>query len=236
MKKQLPLTLTLIIAIILITTGCQVYGQESADPSQDQTAEGQTPSVQEDSTEPDAIAGLTQDEYDGLTFTVKVLERNAILPGMSFTATVLVENTGDKTISYVHGSGSFETPEAVFLYSDSLQPVIPADHLGVMTMDFATYVLEPGDSLLFKLNVMAVEPNPNFDDLTFEMFNEGTYIADMDWDTLHGLDPSLVAVQPGSYTLKAYFLYRIHDENDPFSGFDGPTAFAVAETTITVSN
>jgi len=222
-----------IIVIILITalfvTGCRT-GNTASDSNQNQ------PSVQGDGSAPEFIDGLIRDQYDGLEFSVEVLERKAILPGTVFQATVLVENKGDKTINYIQGSGSFTTPEALSVFSDSLQTILPEDHLGVMTMDFVTDELKPGDSLLFRFNVMTIAPDPDFATYTHDLFNEGTYIADMDLASLQDRFPSLTAVAPGSYTLKAYFLYTVPEEGGgEFDFMGGATGYAVAETVINVT-
>jgi len=236
MKKFLILMLTLIFTIVLFATGCKPESSYGSDSSQDQPPGAEPPNIREDGTEPAVIEGLIRDEYDGLEFSVNVLERKAILPGTPFQATLLVENKGDKTVTYVHGSGSFEIPEALFLYSGILQTVLPKDRLGVMTADYQTATLEPGDSLLFRLNVMAIEPDPDFDAYTLELYSDdGIYIFDMEWAALQERFPGLVAAQPGNYVLKAYFLYRVYDENEPFDAFSGPTGFAEAETVIGIS-
>ena len=236
MKKQLILTLTMILTIAILATGCRAAGAPPSDADPGQTSDGQPPNVQEDSTRPDAVADLIENEYDGIDISVEVLERMAILPGMSFQATVLIENNGDKTVSYVQGSGSFDIPEAVFLHSDTLQTILPEDRFGAMTDDFVTQLLEPGDSLLFRLNVMAIEPDPEFNAYSQDVFaSDGEYIGNMEWAALQERFPGLTAVQPGSYILNAYFLYRIHDENDQFAAFSGPTGFAEAQTLIGIS-
>ena len=219
----------LIALIALFVTGCQTGGG-SADQPQDAA-----PDVQEDNSMPDTVTGLAKDQYDGLNFSVDVLERKAILPGTAFQATVIVENNGDKTVSYIQGSGSFETPEALFLYSGLMQRVVPSDQLGVMTMDFVTKELKPGDSLQFRLNVLAIQPNTDFDTYTYALFDEGIYIADLEWSDLQDRYPSLVALEPGSYTLNAYFLYTVPDENGEIDVFGGPTGYAMASTIIGIS-
>ena len=207
----------------LFATGCQTSAPTPEPP-------GYIPEP------PEILADLTKDMYDGLEFSVNVLERNAILPGMSFLATVVVENKGSDSLYYTKGSGSFTTPESLFLFSDSLQTVQPRDHLGIVTMDFVTNELEPGDSLMFKLPVMAIAPNPDFNTYTFELFGEETYIADMEWSDLEDRFPDLKAAAPDSYTIKAYFLYNIAKiENDVSNAFDGPSGYAEAECVISVS-
>jgi len=229
MKKYF---IIMVCIIALFTAGCSAGAPAASDPPAPEPAEqGYAPAP------PEILSGLINDEYDGLVFTVEVLERNAILPGMSFTATVLVENTGDKTLNYIQGSGSYETPEAVFLFSNTLQTVYPKDQLGLATMDFVAKELKPGESLLFKLPVMAIQPNPDFDLYTFELFNDTVFIADVDWTELQDRFPDLVAAAPGSYTVIAYFLYNISEEFDGgmTNIFDGPTGYAEASCTVTIS-
>ncbi|MCL2068509.1 MAG: hypothetical protein FWH00_01285 [Oscillospiraceae bacterium] len=185
---------------------------------------------------PSQIEGLTRDEYDGIEITAAVLERMAILSGAAFRIRVVVSNNGDQTVSYTHGSGSYTTPQALFLHSNGLQTVIPRDHLGPVTMDFATKEIKPGESLEFSMYAMAVLPGEDFDTHTFELWIEAQqYIADMDWHSLHEKYPGLIAAQPGSYSIEAYFLYTIADENDPFKAFSGPTGYAVNELAVGIS-
>ena len=235
MKKYLFLILTLIAAIALITAGCRPGGAPQNNSTNEQPPDAAPPNFQDDGPMPERIAGLTKDEYDGIEITVNVLERNAILPGMVFQATVTVENKGEETVSYVKGSGSYKTPEALFVYSNTLQPVIPEDQLGFVTMDFVTDELKPGESLLFKFNVLAIEPDPDFDTFTHELFSDEIYIANLEWSDLQARFPSLTAAQPGNYTLRAFFLYRLFDETGEFAAFEGPTAYAEAEALIGIS-
>ena len=235
MKKYL----ILLILATVFATGCTTgpKTQAAPDPSPEPQPDNQPPGVQEAGPAPDFLADLTKDEYDGLDFSVNVIERSAILPGMVFQATVLVENKGDKTLSYTQGSGSFETPDALVLYSDTLQTVLTRDRLGIMTMDFVTNELKPGDNLLFKLPVMAIEPSPDFNACAFELFGEELYIADMEWPDLQERYPDLAAVEPGAYTLKAFFRYSIREggEAGQFDAFGGDTGYAEAECTVSVS-
>ena len=233
MKKIL---IILIIATV-VGTGCNTGSRTpaSSDPPSEEPPESQSPGAQEAGPAPEFLAGLTKDEYDGLDFSVDVLERNAILPGMAFQATVALENKGDKTLFYTQGSGSFETPEALVLYSDTLQTVIPRDRLGIMTMDFVVQSLRPGDSLLFKLPVMAIEPSPDFGACTFELFGEEIYIADMEWSALQERYPDLAPAAPGAWTLKAYFRYGVNDGAGETDTLGGDTGYAEAECVVSVS-
>jgi len=226
----------LILISALFFTACQGgYAAPPSDTSPAPDPDPAPPAVQANGSGPDMISDLIKDEYDGIEITVNVLERMAIIPGAPFQATVLVENKGDKTVSYIQGSGSYNTPQALFLYSEALQTVRPQDHLGLATADFVTQELKPGESLLFKLPAMAIAPNTDFDGYTFELFDEGIYIPDMDWSALQERFPGLVALAPGDYALQAYFLYNVSDGGGEFDMFGGPTGYAVAETIIGVS-
>lgn len=240
MKKRLILA----IALTLFVTGCQSGGTSSGQPAElpESGVQTETPLQGESVPQPEAeaadpLAGLIRDEYEGIEMTAAVLERKAILRGFAVPVTVTIRNTGDKTIFYTRGSGVYETPEAVFLRADGLQPVIPKDHLGpIMTMDLVTEELKPGESLEYKLYVMAIQPNANFDRYTFDLFeNEGTYIAELEWPALREKHPDLVGAAPGSYVVNAYFLYFIADENGQGDPLGAPTGYARAECVIGVS-
>jgi hypothetical protein len=114
--------------------------------------------------------------------------------------------------------------------------VIPRDQLGIMTMDFVTKELLPGESLQFDFNVRAIEPNDNFDMYTHQLFmEEDIYIIDLEWPDLQERHPDLTAVAPGSYPVGVYFIYAIADENDPMSAFGAPTGYAAAEILVGIS-
>lgn len=238
MKKTIAILLGLMMLMpALLVAGCKA---NEAPPSGEQTEPTENAATSE--AEHPLLEGLIKNEYDGIEITVNVLERMAILPGAPVPVTVTVTNTGDKSVFYVQGSGSFETPQALFLQSEQLQPVRPSDQLGIATMDFVTKELKPGENLIFKLYVMAIEPNTKFDDYTYEMFNEGVYIADMEWPTLHERYPDLTAVPSGSYTVNAYFVYTFVDvvytgagEDGQNNAFGEATGYAAAECMIGVS-
>lgn len=236
------------LVLLLLSTGCGA-GNNSSSSSWPVEPESSLPeAVVEEGTEPeeietppeeeavDPLEGLIRDEYEGLAITAAVLERKAILPGFSVPVTVTIQNTGDKTVFYTQGSGVFETPEALILQSEDLQPVLPKDHLGIMTMDFVTKELKPGEELQFVLYVMAIKPTPSFDSYTYDMFNaDQTYIVDMEWAALQEEYPDLVAVEPGSYTVYANFRYLTVGEGEEASPMAAPTGYAQAECVIGVS-
>ena len=228
MKKILIIILLLALPMACCFGGCKKPPSEQpADPGTN-GAETQPPG--------DLLEGLTKDQYPGIEMSANVLERMALLPGMPVPVTVVVENKGDKTVSYVQGSGSFEIPQGLFLWSGSLQPVIPRDQLGIMTLDFVTQELKPGDSLRFKLYAMAIEPDPGFDEKTQALFmDEEVYIADLEWSALQERYPDLVAAQPGNYTVSAYFLYTYAGDGGEIDIFGGATGYAQADCAIGIS-
>lgn len=247
MKKLL----TIALVLMLLATGCGTGGnsQSSSQPVEPESTvpevsvadpvepeEPDEESLPEEEAAVDRLEGLLKDEYDGLTITAAVLERMAILPGAAVPVTVTIENTGDKTVFYTQGSGTSETPQALYAATDDLQPVIPKDNLGIMTMDFVTKELKPGENLKFVLYVMAIEPNDQFDTYTYDLYNaDETYIAEMEWPTLQEQHTDLVAAQPGSYTIHVNFLYYLPEENGMGNPLGEPSGYAQAECVIGVS-
>lgn len=249
-KKAL---IALLLGAMLVVSGCTSNAPSSsaADSSSDtssisdeanSSSEEESPLADIDGrsaeigTEGDhRLEGLVENEYDGLEMTAAVLPRMAILPGSSIPVTVTVKNTGEKTLVYTKGSGSFTTPQALFLLSNDLQPILPDDQTGIATMDFRVEELKPGEEISFVLNVRAIAPNENFDNYTYELKNqEQTYIADMEWTALQEKYTDLTAVAAGSYDVDAYFTYFIQDgETENVTG--SPSGFAKTTVTIGVS-
>jgi hypothetical protein len=240
MKKRIIIGLILVLA--LIVSACTPQ-QETAIPdfSEDVNVD---PGYDVDVVEPPAddislvapplafLDGLTQDEYDGITISAEVLERMAILPGASVPISIVIENTGNESVYFIQGSGSFETPEALVIYSQELQTVRARDHLVmIQTMDFIALELQPGESLLYRMYVLAIEPNENFDTYSFDFAQEGEFIADVGWSALHESHPNLVPVSSGSFTVDVFFLYAMSQEDV----FTGATGFAMTQAVIPVS-
>lgn len=239
MKKLKAL---LIISLLVFTTGCSNNNTSDNETNTTDESESQSPVENETQLETENITiqqqleGLTQDEYSDLEITAVVLERKAIIGGASFPVTITIKNNGDKNILYIHGSGSFEIPEALLVNADNLQTIIPKDHLGIVTLDMRTEALAPGEELSFIAHVRAIEPNENFDTYTYELYNENqTYIAEMEWRELQETFPDLVAAAAGSYDIQVYFLYTLINEEGDTNALLGPTGFAKSELTISVT-
>lgn len=240
MKKALVLFAT---AAALIVSGCAVNlpaNSSQAEPSvpadEAQSSEQSAPPQSSEEESSDPMAGITLDEYDGLKITAAVLPRKAILPGSVFPVAVIISNEGDKTISYINGSGSYETPTALITEFDGLQPIVSKDRLGAVTSDFGVKQLAPGEKLSFVVNVLAAEPDEQFYINTHELYNnEQIYIAELEWTDLQARYPELSAAKPGSYTGAVSFQYSIYSDENAIAMFGEPTGYARAEVAVGVT-
>ena len=179
--------------------------------------------------------GLTENEYPDLVVEAVVLERMAILPGSTIRVSVTISNQGEETVAFVKGSGMNEVPEALRIFSDDLQPILTPDRLGIATMDFVVETLEPGETLNYSLYVMAVWPNENFDNYTFQLYADGEgYIGELGWERVSQLLPSVMEVESGPHSVSVYFFYTVigSGEMDMF-GMEA-TGFNVATLEIFV--
>lgn len=191
-----------------------------------------------DETTADPYADLVLNKYEGLEMSAAILPRNAILPGMTVPVTITVTNNGDRTVAYVHGSGSFDTPEAVRLEVNGLQPVLPEDNLGIATADYVVKELTPGQSLTFTLKVKAIEPNENFNHYTYDLFfNKQLYIGDLNMIELFEMYDDLAPAAPGAYEGVASFVYYLAEDADDQSApfWEKGNGYIQAPVTIPVS-
>ena len=255
-RKQLPI---LLLSAVLLA-GCTGTGGTSAETptaevttavdetSTAETSAGITPNttetVQETSTGDETTeadinpyAGLTLNEYEGLEMTAAILPRNAIIPGITVPVTIVITNTGDQTVSYVQGSGSFTTPQALHLETAGLQPILPQDHLGAATMDYVIKELKPGESLNYVLNVKTIEPNENFDNYTYDLFNKDQqYIGDMDIAELFETYEDLKPAAAGAYEGTATFVYYLAEDTENVNVFGEATGYIQTPFTISVND
>lgn len=229
-------TCFLVFAVVLLLTACSTPEETPIEKPQEVTEK-------ETKAEPDKkngqleekLSGLTKDLYPDMTVTAAVLERKAILPGAAIPLTITVENKGDKKIVYSQGSGSFSTPQALILDIPDLQAVLPKDHLGVATMDIRTKELHPGETLKYTLYIMAVEPNENFDNYTYDRWNsDETYLPDLEWNELQKAHSDLKAITAGSYQGDVYFLYDIMTDESENQTL-GTATYTQSSFTLTVS-
>ena len=239
MKKIL---LTLLLVSLILSAGCSKKDKTlTEEPAVDNTVveshEAETPDTPTTPTVQQLLEGLTQNEYDGIQMTAEVLPRMAILPGSTIPVTVTVQNTGDKTVVYTQGSGSFTTPQALLTEAQGLQPILPQDHLGIATLDFAVLQLQPGEQLQFVVHLRAIEPHAEFDSYSRNLFNAGesAYIGDLAWDELYESHNTLVPVQTGTYDVRIYLTYHVLEENADSNATAAPTGYAFADVTINVT-
>ena len=252
MKKSI---IALLLALSFVFAGCSSRTDSdsskeasTAEPSTAESSESSTDIQPPISTEQDdgrtallkqQLQELTLNEYPELKIEAAVLERKAILSGSSFKVDVRIMNEGDKAVTYQLGSGKYTTPDALYVYGEGLQTVIPEDHLGPVTMDLRYNIIEPGETEEFSYYIMAVKPSPEFDDYTYDYFSkEDIYIADKTLDELSVKYPDLVAAEPGSYPIHAYFLYSVADDsgdNEENVASGSATGYAEAEFTVAVN-
>lgn len=239
MKKFL--TLFILSSMLLGLSACSASGAPSSQ-IEERNATISEPAPSSDEATPSeskaalplVLEGLKKDEYEGLKITASILPRKAILPGAAIPVTVLVENTSDKIVAFIQGSGSYTIPDAISTASEKLQYVLPEDHLGIVTEDFRVVELKPGESAKFDLFFMAIEPNAEFDKYTREQYENGAYIAKVPFEDLVKTYPSLTAVEPGSYDLSVFISYSIVEEGvSPFMA-STPTGYAQADLTVSV--
>lgn len=241
--KMRKLPVLLLSAAVL--SGCSGTGnaQTEAATSQETTTAAETTAAETAgetttaaATAEDPFATLTLNEYEGLEMTAAILPRNAILPGSTIPVTVVITNTGDKSVFYVQGSGSFSTPQALSLQIDGLQPILPEDHLGIATMDYVTKELKPGDTLNFTMNVKAIEPNGSFNNYTYDLFNEEqTYIGDLDMEAFFDTYSDLTPVKAGTYEGTVSFIYQTPEDAEGANLLGDATGYIQAPITISVT-
>lgn len=255
-KKMIPL----LLAISVFAAGCGANtpaeedsateppqqaeeSEESSEPSEeDITEDEETPSQDTEEmgmkTRVEAVKeqmeALSPDEYDGLEFTAAILERKAILPGGSMNVHVVIKNTGDKTVSFQKGSQKASVPDAVYVYSEDLQTVIPEGNIGPMTMDMQYEVLEPGEEITLVYTLMAFKPNDSFDEYTYEVYSsdEAEYIANLTPEELTERFPDLELVESGNYKGQGVFFYFLPEDGENPTG--NPTSYAQVTFDINV--
>lgn len=206
---------------------------ESASETAAVKEESIVPETSTENTARDKLEGLTKDEYTDLTLTADVLERKAILPGSSIPLTVTITNNGDKTLIYTQGSGSFETPQALFLEIPKLQSILPKDYLGAATMDIRNGELPPSETLKYTMYIRAIEPNADFTDYTYDKWDKDQiYVANMEWTDIQREFGDLKAAAAEMYEGSVYFLYTVQDEEN---ANPMPSATGYAKCTFSIS-
>lgn len=181
------------------------------------------------------LAGLVPGLCPELSVLATPAAGGVVAPGNSVAVDIEIKNNGAAPVFYVQGSGSFRTPQALFLAAEGLQPVLPADHTGPATMDYVTKQLAAGEVMRFTLYLRAIAPDPDFDNATFELYNrERLYIAELSWAELHRRYPTLCAAAPGRYACRAYFTCTPAPKDGAPPFISGPEGYAEGAFDITV--
>ena len=210
--------------------------EPAADTREDAPRDDISPINSESGRQIDFTSGLTHDIYSDIEMTASVT-KDTVTAGDTVPVTVTISNTGDKTIAYTHGPGSFQTPEALHIRAQELQPILYEDWVsaGSVTSDYQAKELAPGESLNFTVHVRAIEPHISFDEYTRNHYAEhNSYIGDTEWEELHDIHNELTAVKAGSYTGNVYFRYYVLEEGGEADISEDPTGYARAEFTVRV--
>lgn len=229
MKKLLTIC-TLSLALLLSACGADPSAPV-LEPTGTPAASGQVePSTlpadippSPDTSKEDPLEGLTENLYDGLELTATVDPAKEIQPGGLIEVTVKAKNTGDQSIFYALGSGSFTTPQAIRLQSESFQRVLPEDQLGMSTMDYRTNELKPGEELEYTMFALAIAPFDEFDQYTFTLYNtDKTYIATLTPAQLQEKYTEVAVIGQGSYTGSVYMIYSLPEDDASTQGIAFP--------------
>lgn len=255
MKKLLALTMVL----VLVFAGCQVAKESEPEtnvddvappqeveqlPEEDETENTEDTADSEDVAVPESkedymkelIASTTENEYPELEVTAAILERNLILPGASYRIHVYLKNNGDKTLSYVHGSGTAVNPDSIFLSVPEMQVVPAKENLGAMTMDYRVDQIAPGETKEYVYSVMAINPVENFEEIARNYLVETEkYIGEENLEVLAEKYPELTAVEAGQYTGEVYFFYSVVGEDGNMDVTGTPSGHAKTELNIAIS-
>lgn len=207
--------LAIVLVFVLAFAACTSKPAEPAQPTEPPAEETTEPVAPEEKPEETAPADAQSSEpYTGVELVSAILERKAILSGTPFKVKYVIKNNGDKTISYVHGSGTAVVPSALVIVApNELQPVAPKEEIGPMTMDYQTNILEPGQSIELDYTFLAINQIPDFNEKAFEFQKEkGEYIGDKNVEELKTFIEGITPSAPGSYTIESQFIYDVLED------------------------
>jgi hypothetical protein len=258
-RKDVSMRKVSIIAVLflmVLMTGCsgkedksklesdtELQTQWATEESTETLLEESESTINQESEEPlskkeqirEVVSGLEKDEYPELEITVAEKEMDA-LPGDTVNIEFTIENTGTKEISYTHGSGSRQIPQALMYETDGLQTIMPKDYLGAATLDMRMKILAPGEKLELTAAVRVMEPNDSFDEESYKLYQEEEkYIGDMTWDELHEKYPDFAAAKAGTYHAQIYFLYSVLEEETKDTLLTEATGYTQADVIIHVA-
>jgi len=116
---------------------------------------------------------------------------------------VQIANVGEDTLSFIHGSGSNTVPDALQINVGDLVGIYRP---GIMTMDFQTHTLNPGDMLEFDIGFAPYTSNVDFAFIPFMTSDE----ADIEFfEDNEDFSPAI----PGIFEGEVSFSYVVHDSN-----------------------
>jgi len=122
---------------------------------------------------------------------------------------VQVGNVGEYRLSFIHGSGSNRVPDALQI---SLGNLVGIYKPGIMTMDFQTHALNPGDMLEFDIGFAPFTANIDFPFVPFMSADEG----DIEFfEESEDFSPAL----PGVFEGEVSFSYVVQDSDDELGAF-----------------
>lgn len=186
------------------------------------------------------LSTLMEGQYPELAMTAE-MKGDSVEPGAAATVEITLTNEGDKTLVYSQGSYTMENPSALLMEVEGLQPVMSLDQLEAVADDTSRryqdpILLEPGEEKIFEMEVLAIEPNAEFDERTYTLYTmDDEYIAELQWEELYGLYPDLVKAEAGTYTGHAYFTYYVLQDGETASDTQTPTGYGLADFMIIVA-
>lgn len=187
------------------------------------------------------VQGLVLNEYPGLKITVDDMSSSELIAGSVIPVKIKLENIGDKTVFYSLGSGSYTTPQALWLDIPQLQTIMPEDYLPPSTRDMQYRELKPGQMIEHSLSIMAIQPNDNFNNYTSEVYDKYSttenrmYIGNWNYADLNGVYPDLSLAGEGEYNASVYFTYYVMGEESS-AAVGNPTGYAKHDFVIKLNS
>lgn len=196
-------TMILTGLLVVSLTACGANKSNTPPTTTPSAPESQNESVLEKTTDDTSLSPAEaeettyreENEYVSMTVQLDKKEHDLHAP---VKTRVTITNISDRTLAYVHGSGSNLSPDALdYTIGDFSRMFTPA----MMTMDYRTEMLEPGKSLEFDL-----------DFAPYVAKDQDTPIGD-DKDISFFQSEDFTPVEPGTYEGKVIFSGRVVPED-----------------------
>ena len=213
MKKSLIL---LLLSATLLIPACSADPADELDPQpnhEDQPLNNAAvPEIE--IIEPDGTPGL----YPHLEIEIKTATRyGGFMAGGYIHLSVLVRNTGDKTIKYLSASGSFVTSRTITTKLDGIQPLFNCELYGDENQFIEEWELGPDGEVYISVVGRAIKPHPQFYNYMHELYTthdrysleDWSTIADMEWREMQVLYPDLEEADLGLYEGTMRFYYEL---------------------------